>query len=147
MSQAKSVVNVFVTQLIAFVIFLVLIGIVNVLTYYIENEIFFQVVSFLNSNLILIILFSIIFMIGEMFSVLIFPLNTPYPIFNGTGAFLLVEFIFNVIEFLDKLVGINLGNIPFELLRTAISFLVLIIVVVVGYIEILNRFRNKKRFK
>lgn len=147
MSQLKSIANVLLTKTVGFLIFLVLIGLANTLLYYIPNENFYSIVGFLNSNIWLIITFTLILFIGEIFGILVFPLNLPSPLFNGVGSILLVRFVFNILIFVDSLTGIHLA-IPYELLYILIAFLVLIIVIIVGYIEIFREIaRPKKKLK
>jgi hypothetical protein len=132
------------TRVIGFVIFLVLIGILNLLTYYIQNSTLSAIVTFLNNNLLLIIVFTIIFIIAEIFYYLWFPLSLPAPLLSAFASVLLVSFIFNLFKFIMTLVGVVIV-IPYEnLIYWIIVVIVFIVVVIVGYIRIITHAARKR---
>jgi len=145
MVRAKEIGHEILTRFIGFLIFLVLLGLANVLTYYIKNEIFLSVVNFLNVNVWLIIIFSVILLIGEIFGLLMFPLNIPGPLFNAVGSVFLIQFVFKLFEFITKLSKVVI-NIPLNNIENVVMILVFIIVLVVGYVHIvIDATRPKKR--
>jgi len=124
------------TRVVGFLIFLVLLGIINVLTFYIRNEMFISVVNFLNTNIWLIIIFSVIFLIGEIFGFLMFPLNIPGPLFNAVGGVLLIQFAFKLFQLIINLAKIQI-NIPINYIENLVMIVVFIIILVVGYVHII----------
>ena len=145
MVRAKEIGHEILTRFIGFLIFLVLLGLVNVLTFYIKNEIFLSVVSFLNVNVWLIVIFSVILLIGEIFGLLTFPLNIPGPLFNAVGGVLLIQFVFKLLEFITKLSKVVI-NIPLNNVENVVMIVVFILVLVIGYVHIvLDATRPKKR--
>ena len=145
MARAKEIGHEILTRFIGFLIFLVLLGLVNVLTYYVKNQIFISVVSFLNSNIWLIIIFSAILLIGEIFGFLMFPLNIPGPLFNAVGGVLLIQFVFKLLIFITKLSNVIL-NLPLNYIENLVMIIVFIIVLVVGYVHIIiDATRPRKR--
>lgn len=144
MSQVKSVIGAFIAKVVGFLIFLVLLALANIFSVYIQSVIFHDIVNFLNANFWLILSFSIVLLIGELFAILYFPLNIPAPLFYAVGAFLVVKFIINIFQFLIEYQGIPL-NLPYNTLYLIISFMVFVIVIVVGYIHIFrDAIRPKK---
>lgn len=144
MGQIKSTFHVFFSRLIGFLIFLVLLVLINILTLYITNETFRQIVFFLNTNLWLIVLFSIILLVGDLFGAIIFPFNLPAPLFNGIGGVLLIRFVFNIFLFVTSLLGISF-NFDLDFIFFIIALIVFIIIIVTGYIEIFSRVLRPKK--
>ena len=100
-------------------------------------------------EILLIVLFSIILLFGELFSVVVFPFNLPSPIFNSIGAVFLVKFLLDLFTFMDRTIKLNI-NFPYEIIFGIIGFWVFMIVLIVGYIKIFSRNskrNNKKRYK
>jgi hypothetical protein len=67
--------------------------------FFTENPLNYQIILFLNSNIWLIIVMSIIFLFG----VLIFPFNLPAPLFNVSASVLLKTFLFRIFALIDML--------------------------------------------
>lgn len=134
MAKRKNIFKIILERLLGFVMFFVMLLVINILTIYIPNPLFLQIVQFINSNIILIIGFSIIFFLGEVLHNLIFPFNLPAPIVNVIGAMYLLNFIYSGFTLVDLSI--------FELFRS-LSFLiypvVFLSVLVGGYIAIFVR--------
>lgn len=135
MTGKKSVLGVLFSKFSGILIFLIALAIANILNHYISNNVYHFVVSFFNINLWLIILISLIFFLGELFEILLFPFNLPAPFFNAVGGIFIVTFILRIINFLEII--INLELIKYVLfLIPFVYLLVFIIVLIVGYIKI-----------
>jgi hypothetical protein len=135
MKQIGSIGIVFLSKVIGFVVFLILLGVTNLMIPYIQNDTFTSVVLFLDSNIKVIVIFTILLMIGELFAVLIFPFNLPAPLFSAIGSVFLVEFIFELIIFINKLTKTPM-DIPFNLLYIIVSAIVFIVILIAGYVKI-----------
>jgi len=138
MNQLKNVVGIFLSKLLGLIIFLVILGLLNFLVPYVDNNVFSNVVFFLNSNILLILLFSLFFCVAEMFFALVFPFSLPAPLFSSFGSVFLVTFIFNVLGFLDRAFGMGLMSLlsgVYVLVVVAVFF----IVFVVGYSIVFGR--------
>ena len=125
-------------------IFLILLGIANLLTAYVSNPIFYSVVNFLNQNILFIVLISIVLLFGELFSVLIFPFNVFYPLFNAVGGALWVVFIFRLFEFIDSMTDAGLIELFGQFYGPAIV-LVFVIVIIVGYVHVFLGLGTERR--
>ena len=138
MINTKGLMHEILTRVIGFFIFLVLLGIANLLTNYIKNSIYLSVVNFLNTNIWLIVIFSVILLIGEIFGYLMFPLNIPSPLFNAVGGALLIQFVFKLFVYLTTIsnVKISLG-LPLTDIENIVIIIVFIVVLVVGYAHII----------
>jgi len=147
MINTKGLIHETITRIIGFLIFLVLLGIANLLTYYIKNDIFLSVVAFINANIWLIIIFSVIFLIGEIFGYLMFPLNIPSPLFNAVGGVLLIQFVFKLLVFIFDMTNININfGVPLSSIENLVIIIVFIIVIIVGYVHIIiDATRPKKK--
>ncbi|HOC78547.1 MAG TPA: hypothetical protein PLP47_03955 [Methanofastidiosum sp.] len=124
-------------NLISFVVFLIILGFLNISFDYFDNNMLLEIVNLLNSNILLIFTFSIIFTVGEVFGSFRFPSNLPSPIFNAIGSLFLLNFLFKIFN----LVG-NFSTIDtFEKLTKALPFLypiIFLLVLIGGYVSILT---------
>jgi hypothetical protein len=146
MVQIKKALEIFLSRIIGFVIFLILLAGVNIISYYITSSLFTRIVFFLNSNLWTIIIFTVVLMIGEIFGALIFPFNIPSPLFNAIGSVFLIGFLFSLMNFLIEVIGIN---IPFNMdyAYYIIVVIVFIVIIIAGYIRIFYEMIPKKQAK
>jgi len=123
--------------LVSFVVFLIILGFLNISLDVFDNNILFEVVRLLNNNIWLIFIFSIIFTIGEVFGSFKFPGNLPAPIFNAIGSIFLLNFLFKIFRLVGNLSEIN----TFDNLTITFSFLypiIFLLVLLGGYISILS---------
>jgi len=144
MTKYKSLLWQIVSSLIGLVVFLIALLVVNILTNYIESPILNQVVSFLNSNILIIILIAVFFIIGEVFWALTFPFNLPSPFFNAISAVFIAVFILRVIDFVIKLLtNQNVSGI-ISMVSYFLYPLVFLIVLVVGFVDIFSKLGRKE---
>ena len=129
----RTALGVTLSRLIGLMIFIVLLIIANALS--INNHAYTQVIDFLNYNLGLIIIFSILLYLGELFLVFRFPLNIPAPILNAFGGAFLVKFIFRIIYLSGTLAGTDALYV-FRNFEAIIYVVVFFIVIIVGYVNI-----------
>ncbi|BBL68845.1 hypothetical protein [Methanoculleus chikugoensis] len=133
--RKESVAEVLVSRVIGIVVFLIVLGILNILAgAYVQAPIFLQVVEFLNANLGLLILISVIFLVGDLFGALPLPLNLPGPIFCAFGAVLLVIFIVRLFLLVGEIAGVGFFSVLEGALSLPVYLLVFIVVLIAGYI-------------
>jgi hypothetical protein len=129
---------------VSFGLFLVLIGVLNLLVDYIDDALFHQIVTFVNDNIEIIITFAIIFLIGSLFQNLQFPFNLPAPLVNAVGAMFFITFMFRVFAFVDS----QIEEPIFQNIEEG-SFLiypvVFLVVIVGGYISIFTQTVARER--
>ena len=131
--------------MISFVVFLIILGFLNLSRDFFNNNIIFEVVKLLNNNIWLIFVLSVIFTIGEVFSSFKFPSNLPAPIFNAIGSIFLLNFLFKIFVKVGELTDVG----TFESLSRLFPVLypiVFLLVLLGGYISIFSRAtgRNNK---
>jgi hypothetical protein len=132
-------------RLSSFIIFiLVLLGL-NLLKEFIYSPILFQIIDFLNANILLILLISVFLIIGDIFWWIQFPFDLPSPFFYALGGVAITSFIIKMVTFVVKMItGQDIG-----FAGTTASYilypLVFIIVMVIGYVNIFSRIGMKKR--
>ena len=138
----RSVIWVIVSGLVGIILFLVLLAVLRYLSPIISNDFFSGIVDLLFANAGLVILFSVMFMIADVFMTFLFPLNLPAPFFSAVGGVFVVVFIFRIIGFLDSFY--NLGVFPGLHLAEFILYpLVFILVLIAGYISIFSGLHEK----
>ncbi|WP_243670460.1 hypothetical protein [Methanoculleus chikugoensis] len=93
-----------------------------------------SVVEFLNANLGLLILISVIFLVGDLFGgALPLPLNLPGPIFCAFGAVLLVIFIVRLFLLVGEIAGVGFFSVlEGGALSLPVYLLVFIVVLIAG---------------
>jgi len=144
----KTVLSITLSRLIGLVVFLLILGLLNLIPF--NSLINLQVVHLLNQNLGIIIIFSVLFYLGELFFVFRFPLNIPAPIFNAMGGIILVGFIFQMLNMAGEVLSLDIF-IAFKFLEHLASSLVFLMVIIFGYIKIFidlkpkNKQEKKKR--
>lgn len=150
MPKKRTALYVITSNILGILFFLLGIYILNILTGYIQNDIFYQVVIFLNNNILLILIMSLFFFIADLFEAFIFPINLPAPIFNAIASVFLLSFIGKLFFLIDQIANINIYPIfsPFLIIFYPIIFL---IVLIVGYVNIfadlLRSEKSKKKPK
>ncbi len=128
---------------IGFLLFLIMLFIANMLLASIENPSYHQIVQFLNTNIGLIILFSLIFFVAELFDFFIFPFNLPAPLINAVGILFLLKFVYNSFGLVEALTQTQVFQI-FRQLSSPIYLIVFLAVLIGGYISIFIRLARKE---
>lgn len=132
-----------VSGLVGIIVFLLLLVLFRFFASHTSWALFTEFVDLLYANAPLIIFFSVMFMIGDIFATFSFPFNLPFPLFSAVGSVLLVTFIFNMIGFIDSFYSIGISP-AFELVRLILYPLTIIIVLIAGYLSIAAQVRNEK---
>jgi len=130
----ETALSVTISALVGLLIFLILLGLANIIS--INNSIYIQIVDFLNQNVGRIIIFSILFYLGELFFVFKFPFNLPGPLFNAFGSIYLITFIFGIIYLIGSFVEQDLLDI-IGFLEPVVKAIVFILVIIVGYVMVI----------
>jgi hypothetical protein len=124
--------------MIGIIIFLIIVVLANILTYYVSSPVYVAGVLFLNENFWLLLLISIILMAGDLFFAFPFPLNLPGPIIRAIGSVFVIAFMLHVFQWVDTVAATSLYSFVWVLSFVIIP-VVFIIVMVSGYFEIMGR--------
>jgi hypothetical protein len=138
----RTALGVTLSRLIGLIVFLVLLIIANTLPIY--NTTYTEIIGFLNQNIGLIVFFTVLLYLGELFMVFMFPINLPAPIFNAFGGVLLARFIFSIFYF----IGIMLGTtafFAFKYLEALFYIIIFLIVIIVGYVQIFAELGKREK--
>ena len=141
--RCRSPVHALVSGVIGIFIFLLVLVLFRFVADHTTWALFSAFVDFLFANAALVVFFSILFMIADMFETLRFPFDLPFPIIRAVGSVFLVTFIFNIFAFLDSYYGFGLST-ALDLLKLILYILVPIVVLIAGYISIAAQFREEK---
>ncbi len=149
MARGKSILGHVMSKIIGLIVLVALVAVLNLLVSFFDIPVLGGVVSFINSNLILLIIIGVLFLVSGIIEELAFPFNLPAPLLNGAGGVLVVIFIFNIIGIFSSVIG---GFMPvINVLEMILYFVVFGIVVLVGYLDIFSsepsgrRGRSEKR--
>jgi len=138
MTKRHSIPFVLFTRIGGFIFFLVILFILNFLIDYIDNDLYDQAVNLLNDNILTIILMSLFFLISDIFTSLMFPLDLPGPIFAAIGSLFLVTFGLKVAEFVDSVLELNFYT-TLENFSFLIYIVTFILVIAGSYFEIFRK--------
>ena len=127
-------------------IIILLVFLVNVLAIFSPSNFTSNLVSFLNSNILLLLAISFLFFLGRFFYGFGLPINLITPVVEALGSVFLVAFIINLVELLDKYVDTGVGSV-LSSLSSIIYFIVFVLVVIFGYLFILQRHQTKVEHK
>ncbi len=126
------------SKLIGVAVFMLFLGFLNFLTRYISWNLFVSFTGFLNRNASLLIGVTLIFMVGELLSMMEFPSNVFGPVLNFIGAWMLLKFVFVFLESFQRRFDFGfLDNI--FLLKSPIFITILSLIFVFGYLPIIFR--------
>lgn len=137
--MAKSAPRIIISRIIVFIIFLILLAIANVLVPAFNSNVYSSIVNFLNSNIILLFILTIIGMINEIFWSFYFPFNIIAPITGSILGVYIVAFVYRCINFLDIFINNNSNIMAAILPEETASIIVFWIVFIAGYLIILIR--------
>lgn len=124
------------------IIFLVLIFLVTLLADTLGNPMLLSITSFLNDNVVLILLTALLFFIADLFYYLDFPFHLPGPLFSAAGATLLTAFVFHLLWYIDSILGITAFAFLQDFLYPT-QIVVFVIVLVYGYLSLFSAYRPK----
>jgi hypothetical protein len=133
--KKRSAYSIIVSGLIGLILCLVFLIVMRMIANHYHSSLLTGFVDFLYANLVLIIAFSILFMIGEVFETFSFPCNLPFPAFNAVASVLLVLFLIRMLEFFDVYFTLSISS-AITILQWILYPLVFIIVIVTGYLSI-----------
>jgi hypothetical protein len=136
--KKRSAYTILVSGLIGLIFCLIILIVMRLIANYIHSPLFTAFVDFLYANLALIIVFSVLFMIGEVFETFSFPYNLPFPAFNAFASVLLVLFLIRMLEFFNAYFTLSISS-AITILQWILYPLVFIIVIVTGYLSIFRK--------
>ncbi|MBU1198018.1 hypothetical protein KJ765_05940 [Candidatus Micrarchaeota archaeon] len=157
MVHSRTALSVTLERLGGLLVFLILLAIANWRAPSFPHPLFLQIIWFLNQNLLLLLGFSFLLYLGELFGVFPFPFNLPSPLFHALGGALFVYFVFNIMGLAESLSNRVFMHRLLPFMEWAI-LAVFLIILLVGYAAIFYRaihphgvssdkthFRNKQR--
>ncbi|MFH1396209.1 MAG: hypothetical protein ABIG93_02320 [archaeon] len=145
MGLNKQILRIVLFGLSGLLIFLILVGISNVLIPIIDNSFYTVNVEFMNQNLWIVITFTILFIAGDVFSILKFPFNIPYPLFNGVAAIMLTALFVNAFSWVWEMIFFDLLSINLSVIWVYV--LVFVLVLAVGYYNIFKAVYKKRKVR
>ena len=141
--KGQSPTKIIIYNLISFLVFLIILGILNASLDYFDNNLLNEVIRLLNNNILLILAISIIFTIGEVFGSFRFPSNLPAPIFNAIGSIFLLNFLFKIFALVGTLSEMD----TFDAILKVFPLLypiVFLVVLLGGYVSIFTNIGQEK---
>jgi len=134
----KTATQALISGLIGIIFFLIMLIIFSYIAAHISWPLFSGFVDLLYANAALIIIFSVLFMFGNIFATFIFPFNLPFPIFNAVASVLLVSFIIRLMGFINSFYALGIDS-SLELVKLILYPLTFVVVLIAGYISIFSK--------
>jgi hypothetical protein len=129
----KSPVGIVVKRIAVFVFFLILLAVVNIVAPEVNNYNFTSLVEFLNANIMLLLLISLIALVNEIFWNAYLPLSLIAPVSAALLTIYLLKFFFILLSFLDRNYFLTGLIIPTK----QIYYLAAVLTLVICYVVIL----------
>ncbi len=125
---------------------IILVFVANIIAYFSSIEVVDNLVSFLNSNLVLLLFISLLFFLGSIFYVMLFPVSLLTPIFEALGSVFLVAFLIRFVSLLDEYIGSGIGNF-LQAYDVLIYIIVFAIVVILGFVYVIQRHEKRRKWE
>lgn len=132
------VVKIIASNLISIFIFISTIYLLSFVSQYIDYPLLSRVEVFLRDNLTTVVYISLLFMFGEIFKSLSYPLNIPSPLIFAIGSIYFVTFMLNIFRFVDS----ELESPSFNIFYTQQFFiytLIFVLILIGGYFSIFSK--------
>jgi hypothetical protein len=110
----------------------------NSLASYLKDPGLYLVLDLLNDNLILILVMSMLFVVGEAVGSTVFPISLAAMPINAAAAVLLLAFLFNVLELVDILAGVAVAR-SLKSASSMIYALLFIVVLLGSYFKVFKK--------
>ncbi|HOT04500.1 MAG TPA: hypothetical protein PK069_10005 [Methanolinea sp.] len=140
-SSHKTPLKALISGLFGILLFLIVLVVLRFIAAHTSWPLFDGFVDLLFANAPLIIFFSILFTIGEMFAAFSFPFNLPFPVFNAVASVLLVSFLMSLLQFINAYYTLGIGD-ALDVVKLFLLPLTLIIVLVAGYLAIFVKLKG-----
>lgn len=124
-----------VSGLFGIVVFLVALLVLKFIAGHMASPFLDGFVSLLFASTPVIIIFSVLFMVADVFSSFPMPANLPFPVFNAVASVLLVAFLISVLQYFDTYFALGFGG-ALDTLTIILIPLVLVVVLIAGYVAI-----------
>ncbi len=135
----RSPLHALISGLVGIIVYLAVVLVLGLIAGSISCPLLSGFVAVLIASIPLVIVFSILFMLGDIFALFSFPLNLLFPLFNAMGSVLLIAFLFRILGFMDTFY--LLGIAPALRLVSLILYpLIILVVLVTGYVSIADRY-------
>lgn len=139
----KTPLRALVSGLLGILVFLIVLVVFRYVATHTAWPLFDGFVDLLFAYAPLIVLFSVLFMVGEIFAAFSFPFNLPFPLFNAAGSVLLVSFLLGVLNYVDGYFSIGISPV-LDVIALFLLPLVIIIVLIAGYVSIFAGLKSPK---
>jgi len=140
--RESSAIKALISGLIGILFFLIFLVILGYIADHISWPLFSGFVDLLYANAALIIIFSVLFMFGDLFATFQFPFNLPFPLFNAAASVLVISFILAILAFIDSFYALGIGEV-LPLLKLILYPLMFIVVLIAGYLSIFSKPEKK----
>jgi hypothetical protein len=134
----KSATQALISGLIGIIFFLIMLIMFNYIAVHISSPLFSGFVDLLYANAALIIIFSVLFMLGDIFATFAYPFNLPFPLFNAAASVLLVSFIISIMGFINSFYALGIGQ-SLQLVKLILYPLTLLVVLIAGYLSLFSK--------
>lgn len=137
----RSAFGIIIGKIIGLMCFLIILVGLNLANAAVQNNILELITGYLNSSLMIVLAFSFLFLLADLFSIFSFPFNLVYPIFNAFASVFVILFLSG---FIIAIAFQDFAMPAFDTITRLFLFFVPFIVLIVGYAKI---FFKKERIE
>ena len=137
--EKKEVIRNALYKLLGFVIYLAILGLLNILTLFSSAGSFLEVIKFLNNNIFIAFLITLVFFLASLFNSMKYPYNLPAPVFVSIGITIISWMLLEILNVVKS--ELNSRVISFLVAHSVnVYILIAAFVLIIEYIEL-----NKKK--
>jgi len=133
--KEKSIASIVFSRICGFLGFAVLLGLANIAQLFIDNIIFSDVVRFLNSSILLLLIIMVVGILTDISWAVMFPFNILAPVLSAINSIFLLYFILGIIE----VVQMHTFDFMPPMLFTLIAPILFFVVLIFGYVTLVMK--------
>jgi hypothetical protein len=129
----STIFKMFFSKIVGLAIFGVILIIGNIIRLFSDNSILNSFFGFLNGFSYLILIFTVLLFLGQLFWLFDFPVNLPGPIIEGLSGVVLVKFFFHALIYASGFMKDKTNMIPFDNFYKIAGIVIFILILILGY--------------
>jgi TRAP-type C4-dicarboxylate transport system permease small subunit len=145
--KESSALKIIFSRITGFLILIIFLALANIFVHFIPNELAQEMVNFLNSSLLILVILALIGIINELFWNFKFPINLIAPIISAIFSFFILKFLFSLWEIISEHQSYTF-TLPQNLLYATIPILVLAIgylIILIDFIKLFSSDRQNEK--
>ncbi|MBD3329280.1 hypothetical protein GF357_02190 [Candidatus Dojkabacteria bacterium] len=133
-------------RIVSFLVYFLILLLVNGLSQVLNNQYFSQIVDFMNSTLGIVAASVLLAFLGDLVWVLLFPMNLFAPLLHGVSAVFTLEFVLRLVDLIGRMLPLpELNQLIAAMPRYILYLVIFIIVILAEYISLFSDMAESRR--